>query len=470
MFGTHLFPGGTHPHEGPGGKKVNEGNQITDVTAPFRVIIPLSQHIGAPAKAVVKKDDHVLVGQVIGEAGGFVSAPVHATVSGRVEAVRPCMLANGTSCDAVVIENDFKDEWIELHPTDHAETLTADELREIIRNAGIVGMGGATFPTMVKLNPGEGKTIEKLIINGAECEPYLTADHRLMLEEAGRIIDGIHIVMTALNVTEAVIGVENNKKDAIAALQDACRGMDGIHVKELPVRYPQGGEKQLIYAITKRVVPAGGLPLDVGVVVMNVGTVFAVDQAVREGRPLVDRVTTVGGLVNNPGNYRVRIGTPISLLLDACGGVKAETKKILSGGPMMGLAINDLEVPITKGSSGILALGKEAIEPDEGPCIRCGRCVRTCPMKLMPSSMDAYIRKERYEDAEKLGVMNCISCGACTYVCPAKRMLTQSFQSCKRVINLRKKQAAARAKADAEAVAAQQTAANESANDAKKEG
>ncbi len=470
MFGTHLFPGGVHPREGKNGKAVNGGNAIIDVPAPARVVIPLSQHIGAPAKAVVKKGDHVLVGQVIGEAGGFVSAPVHASVSGTVDEIRPCLLASGVTVQAVVIENDYKDEWVELTPCDHPETLSAKELQDAIRAAGIVGMGGATFPTQVKVTPGPGKTIEKLIINGAECEPYLTADHRLMLEESGAIIDGVHIVMSALGVKDAVIGVENNKPDAIAALQKAAEGMGGIIVKGLPVSYPQGGEKQLIYAITRRQVPNGGLPIDAGCVVLNVGTVFAIDEAIRKGKPLVERVTTVGGLVNNPGNYRVRIGTPISLLLDTCGGLQAGVIKILNGGPMMGMAINDLEIPVTKGSSGILALGKEAAEPEESPCIRCGRCQRGCPMKLSPYLMDLYIRNNRYEDAEKLGVMNCIECGACTFVCPAKRMLTQSFRQGKRVIQTRRKAAADLEKQRQEEMAKEKAAKEEAKANAEKEG
>ncbi len=440
------------------GKAVNSGNAIMDMPAPARVSIPVSQHIGAPAKVCVKKGDRVLVGQMIAEAGGFVSAPVHSSVSGIVDEIRPCTLASGVVVTAIVIDNDFQDEWVPLQPAEHPETLNAKELQDIIRGAGIVGMGGATFPTSVKLTPGQGKTIEKLIINGAECEPFLTADHRLMLEKPGLIVDGIHIVMNALNIREAMIGVEANKHDAVVALEQACHGTDGIRVCELPVRYPQGGEKQLVYALTKRAIPSGGLPLDVGCVVLNVGTVVAIEQAVREGRPLIDRITTVGGMVNNPGNYRVRIGTPVSLLLDTCGGLQAGVKKILSGGPMMGMAINDLEIPVTKGTSGILALGDESLEPEESACIRCGRCMRACPMKLPPYMMDACIRHERYEDAEKHGVMNCIECGACTFVCPAKRMLTQSFRTGKKVINSRRKQAAERQAAEKAAMEAAKAA------------
>lgn len=444
MFGAHLFPGGIHPHEGVNGKAVNGGNAIRELPAPPQVIIPLSQHIGAPAKAVVQKGDRVKIGQLIGEAGGFVSAPVHASVSGTVVDIRPCLLASGAQTTAVVIENDFQDEWVELNPTAHPETLSAAELQKIVRDAGIVGMGGATFPTAVKLTPPQGKTIEKLVINGAECEPYLTADHRLMLEKSAQIIDGIHLMMLALDVKEAIIGVENNKPDAIAALTAAASATEGITVKALPVRYPQGGEKQLIYAVTRRKVPAGGLPLDVGVVVCNVATAYAVDQAIREGRPLIERVTTVGGLVNNPGNFLFRIGTTVEYILEACGGLQADAKQLISGGPMMGMAIPTTDIPMTKGSSGILALGKESEEPAESACIRCGRCANGCPMKLSPYLIDAMARANKYEDAEKVGVMNCMECGVCTFVCPAKRKLTQSMRSAKKVITTRRKQAAAK--------------------------
>ena len=460
MFGKQMFPGGVHPHEGVGGKAANQGNAIREMPAPRRVIIPLSMHIGAPARPVVQKGDHVLMGQVIAEAGGFVSAPIHASVSGTVLEIGEAQMPNGAIVRAILIDNDFRDEWVELHPCGHPETLTPAEAQQVIREAGIVGMGGAAFPTAVKLTPAPGKVIEKLILNGAECEPYLTADHRLMLEKAVEIVDGLRLVMLAFGVKDAVIGVEENKRDAISALSDAASGIEGLRVQGLPVRYPQGGEKQLIYAITKRVVPTGGLPIDVGCVVLNVGTVFACDQAIRMGIPLVRRVTTVGGLVNNPGNFLVRIGTPVKALFEACGGTTPACKQLISGGPMMGISFKDTDCPVTKGTSGILALGKESIYPEETSCIRCARCLDACPMKLAPSRMDSLIRHERYDEAEKAGVMNCIECGACTYVCPAKRLLTQSFRMGKKVINTRKKAAAAKAAAEKAQLAAEK-AANE---------
>ena len=449
VFRKKMFPGGMHPHEGVNGKAVNSGNAIRELPAPQRVIIPLSQHIGAPAAALVKKGDAVLMGQKIGEAGGFVSAPVHASVSGKVVGIENVEVANGSVVPAVVIENDFQDTWCELQPSDHPETLTAEELQKIVREAGIVGLGGATFPTSVKLTPAKGKTIEKLVINGAECEPYLTADHRLMLEKPAEIIDGVHLVMLALDIKEAIIGVEDNKMDAIQALLAACEGVEGIKVQALTVMYPQGGEKQLVYATTRRKVPTGGLPLDVGCVVCNVGTIYAIQQAIREGKPLVQRVATMGGLVNNPGNFLFRIGTPVEQLIEACGGLQPDVVKLISGGPMMGAALSNAKIPMTKGTSGILALGKEAAEKPENACINCGRCVTACPMRLVPTKLDLLVRNGNYAEAEKAGVMNCMECGACTFACPAKRLLTQSCRTGKRIINANKKAAAAKAAAEA---------------------
>lgn len=442
MFEKRLFPGGIHPKEGVNGKAVNGLNPIQPLEAPPRVVIPLQQHIGAPAKAVVKAGDYVRIGQKIGEASSFVSAPVHASVSGTVHAVQDAMLANGTMVPAVIIDNDYQDEWVELHPSNHPETISASELQTIVREAGIVGLGGATFPTAVKLTPSGGRKIEKLVINGAECEPFLTADHRLMLEKAADIIDGIRLMMLALEVDEALIGIEKNKQDAIELLSAAAKGTDGIKVVGLPVRYPQGGEKQLVYALTKRQVPNGGLPLDVGVVVCNVGTVYAIDRAIREGRPLVDRITTVGGMVNNPGNFLVRIGTPIDHLIEACGGLQPNVGQFIYGGPMMGMAISRFDIPVTKGCSGLVALGK-AMESKESPCIKCGSCREVCPMKLFPSRIDAFVRHDRLEEAEKLGVMNCIECGCCTFTCPAKRSLTQSMRTGKNAIQRKRRREAA---------------------------
>ena len=456
MFGKRLFPGGIHPHEGRNGKAVNGGNPITELPASKRVVIPMSQHGGAPARVIVAKGDPVRVGQKLGEAAAFVSAPVHSSVSGTVVDIIHTMTFSGTEVEAVVVENDFKDEWMELSPPANPESLTPKEAVGIIREAGIVGMGGATFPTPVKLTIAPDKHFEKLIVNGAECEPYLTADHRLMLERAPEVIDAISLILKIFAVPEAIIGVEENKPDAIEALRSAAAGNPAIRVQPLPVRYPQGGEKQLIYALTRRVVPAGGLPIDAGCVVLNAGTCYAIYKALREGKPLVRRVTTVGGLVKEPHNFLVRIGTPVRDLLRACGGTLPETRTLISGGPMMGTAFTDIDIPVTKGCSGILALGAEAIDPEESPCIRCGRCMRACPMKLQPVKMDHLIRSRQFDEADKVGVMNCIECGACTFVCPAKRLLTQSFRAGKRIVSIRRRQQKAREDAEKAALAAKE--------------
>ena len=466
MFGKRLFPGGIHPKEGPGGKTVNQANPIEEMPAPKRVVIPMSQHGGAPAKVIVAKGDPVRVGQKIGEATAFVSAPVHASVSGTVVDVIHTMTFNGTEVEAVIIENDFKDEWATLPVPQDPENMTAKEMIGVIREAGIVGMGGATFPTPVKLTIAPDKKFEKLIVNGAECEPYLTADHRLMLEHAPEIIDAVRLIQRAFSVPEAIIGVEDNKPDAIGALRAAAEGYSFIQVQPLPVRYPQGGEKQLIYALTRRVVPAGGLPIDAGCVVLNAGTCYAIHRALREGEPLIRRVTTVGGLVAEPKNLMVRLGTPVRDLIRAAGGTLPETRTLISGGPMMGTAFTDIDIPVTKGCSGILALGKEAIDPEEGPCIRCGRCMCACPMNLQPVRMDHAIRAKVFDKADRLGVMNCIECGACTFVCPAKRLLTQSFRAGKRIVGIRRRQQKAREDAEKAAMAAHEAAQD----DKRKEG
>ena len=442
MKSAHLFPGGIHPEEGANGKVITGVQAIKILPPPSRVIIPLQQHIGVPCRCVVKQGDYVRIGQIVGEAAGFVSAPVHATVSGNVVGVAPCMMANGLNTQAVIIDNDFKDQWVPLNPSENPDGLTGGELAEIVRNAGIVGLGGATFPTAVKLSPPPAKKLDTLVVNGAECEPYLSSDHRLMLEHSSVVMDGVMIVKKALGLSRVFIGIENNKMDAVAIMREKAQGFKDVTVKSLPLRYPQGGEKQLIYALTKRVVPFGGLPMDVGVICMNVGTLAAISRAVREGRPVVDRITTVSGLVGQPGNYVIRIGTPVEALIEAAGGFGKGVKKFIYGGPMMGQAISRLDIPLTKSCSGILALGEEGMEPPESNCIRCGRCTRACPMLLQPYLLNQYSRTDRHDDAEKTSVMNCIECGCCSFVCPAKIRLVQSFRVSKKVIGNKRSQAA----------------------------
>jgi electron transport complex protein RnfC len=425
------FPGGLHP---PDSKQATAHKPIEQSPLPEELILPLSQHIGAPAEACVKAGDFVLKGELIGKAKGFVSVPVHASTSGEVIAVEPRIHPSGRMLESVVIRPDGKETWCDLQPAD-PQTLTAAELRERILQAGMVGMGGATFPTHVKLSPPDDKPIDTLIINGVECEPFLTADHRLMLEQPEQIIAGIEILRRILNVDKVYIGIEANKLDAISLLQDRCAGT-GIEVAPLAVKYPQGAEKQLILAITGREVPSGSLPMEVGVVVQNVATTAAIATAIIEGKPLVDRICTVSGpLIKEPKNLRFHCGTPLQHLADLCGGVDVTPAKILAGGPMMGQTQLSLEAPATRGTSGLLLFAKEnlPIRP-QGPCIRCGRCVQTCPAGLLPTTIAAYVRLDLIEDAETCNAMDCIECGCCSYSCPAAIPLVQSLRQAKGVI------------------------------------
>lgn len=444
MSTVHSFPGGIHPHEGKGGKAVTAGLPIVVAPQPSRVAIPLQQHIGAPCKPLVAKGDTVQVGQMIGEPVGPMSAAVHASVSGVVVKCEPCLQANGTQLLSVIIDNDFQDTWVELKPVSNPESMTVEQLSDLARRMGIVGLGGATFPTAVKLNIPKGKKIDTLVLNGAECEPYLSADHRLMLEYAEQIVSGARLIQKVLGIEHVLIGIEDNKPDAVEVMSKACQGKEGFEVHALKTKYPQGGEKQLVYALTGRKVPMGGLPLDKGVVVCNVGTCYALRQAAYEGRPLIERVVTVGGCVKKPANYLVRIGAPVEWLIDTSEGLEPDAKMIVYGGPMMGMAISREDIPITKGCSGILALDKMTVLNEELSCIRCGRCVEACPMKLVPASIDRFVRKDLFDEAEKLSVLNCIECGSCSWVCPSRRNLAQSCRVAKRIITQRRKEAAAK--------------------------
>ena len=419
--------GGIHPPE----NKLSAGKKITALAAPKQVIIPLSQHIGAPAQAVVKKGDLVKVGTLLAKAGGFVSANIHSSVSGKVNKIDNALDASGYKRPAVFIDVEG-DEWEES--IDRSETLVKEctlsskEIIDKIAAAGIVGMGGATFPTQVKLLPPPGNKADILIINAVECEPYLTADHSLMMEKGEEILVGVSILMKAANVNKAVIGIENNKPDAIAHMTKLAASYQGIEVMPLKVKYPQGGEKQLIDAVTSRQVKSGALPISVGAIVQNVGTVFAVYQAVQKNKPLFERVVTVTG-VANPSNFLVRIGTPINVLIEAAGGIPENTGKIIGGGPMMGKALISPEVPVGKGSSGVLLLTKEeSVRKPMHDCIRCAKCVNVCPMGLNPAFLMRSTVYKNWEMAEADHIQDCIECGSCSFTCPANRPLLDQIR------------------------------------------
>lgn len=421
MFKTFKI-GGVHPEA----NKLSAAKPIEDAQLPKVAIIPLGQHIGAPATAIVQKGDTVKVGQLIGEATGFVSANIHSSVSGTVIKVEDAVDVAGFKKPAVHI-NVEGDEWLDtIDRTDTLVTEIKDDAKTIIgkiKDAGIVGMGGATFPAHVKLSIPDGKKADFLIINGVECEPYLTADHRLMLEKSQELIVGIKILMRAINVDKAYIGIEANKPDAISKLTELCKSEQGIEVVPLKLKYPQGGEKQLINAVSGREVPSGKLPIDAGAVVQNVGTAFAVYEAVQKNKPLIERIVTVTGkTVKTPSNFKARIGTPVIDLINAAGGDIENSGKIISGGPMMGKAMSNLDSTVTKGTSGLLLMNEDdATRPEAGPCIRCAKCVDACPMGLEPYLLMTYSQRQMWDEDEANHIMDCIECGCCLFSCPANR-------------------------------------------------
>lgn len=416
------FPkGGVHPPE----NKFSDNKPIEVLPLPVQVVIPISQHIGAPAAAVVAKGDKVVVGQVIAKASGFVSANIHSSVSGVVASLDPVLDSTGYKKPAITITVEG-DEWLpEIDRSADLKkeiNLSAEEIVKKINEAGVVGLGGATFPSHVKLSIPKGKKADVLIINGVECEPYLTSDHRLMLEKADELMVGISIIKKALGVERALIGVENNKPDAIEHLKQVATGYTGIEVYALKVKYPQGGEKQLIKALINREVPSGGLPIDVGTVVHNVGTAFAVYEAVQKNKPLVERVVTVTGKkLEKPGNFMVRIGAPISMLIETAGGVPEDTAKVVNGGPMMGKSLSTIDAPVTKGTSGVILFpANESLRPDVQPsCIRCGKCISACAMGLEPYLLIRLSQRKMTERMEEERILDCMECGSCSFVCPA---------------------------------------------------
>jgi len=419
------FPkGGIHPPE----NKLTADRPVVVLPLPQIVTVTVSQHIGAPAVPVVAKGDTVRAGQIIAAAKGFVSANVHSPVSGTIARIEPVVDTSGYRQTAVVIEVSG-DEWadgIDLSTTlDKEIRLSREEIVARCLECGIVGMGGATFPTHVKMGIPTGKRCDLLIINGVECEPYLTSDHRLMLEKGEEVLTGVSALMKALNVDKAVIGIEINKADAIENLTTLADGFSGITIQPLKVKYPQGGEKQLIKAVCGREVPSGKLPLDVNVVVQNVATAYAVYEAVQKNKPLVERIVTVTGHgLSNPGNFKVRIGTPVSALIEAAGGMPGDTGKVVNGGPMMGKALSDINAPVTKGTSGVVLFRETTSRRAEvTPCIRCTKCTYVCPMGLEPWMLAASAERGMFDRVEKGKVTDCIECGSCAYTCPAKRPL-----------------------------------------------
>jgi len=424
-MGLKTFPGGVHPHDS---KQFSKNCSIEKMPLPTKVVIPLSQHIGAPSKPIVKVGDLVLTGQKISESGGFVSIPMHSSISGKVTKIANFPHPTGTVQTAIEITGDGEDKWIELADDDNYLDLSPDEIKKRILEAGVCGMGGAGFPTHVKLSPPPDKPIDTVILNGVECEPFLTADYRIMLEKAEEIIAGLKILMKTVSATKGIIGIENNKPDAIEKMKQLTAGEKNISVVGLKLKYPQGAEKQLIYAATKRKVPnKGGLPMSVKVVVQNVATAIAVYEAVRYKKPLIERVITVtGSIVKNPKNLYARIGTNYSELLSYCDETRENIGKVISGGPMMGFAIPTLNTPMTKGSSGLLIFSeKEARLDIESPCLRCGRCVDVCPMNLVPTMIVKSAKANSWSEAQKYGAMDCIKCGSCAFVCPSSIKLIQ---------------------------------------------
>lgn len=438
-MGLLSFLGGIHP---PHEKELTEKKAIEVAKEPKVVYLSLRQHIGAPSDVAVSIGDTVKVGQIIGKASGFISANVHSSVSGTVKAIKEQETIGGMDVCVVIESDGLGDIHESVKPRGTLDSLSKEELLLMVKEAGIVGMGGAGFPTHIKLSPPKEKPISAIVLNGAECEPYLTADHRLMLEEPEKIILGLKVMMKILGVTEAFIGIEDNKLDAIETLSKIAATETGINVVGLHTKYPQGAEKQLIYACTKRNVPSGGLPMDVGVMVNNVATAAAIATTLQTGMPLIDRVCTVtGSAVSQPKNLRVKVGTMVSEIVDQCGGTKQVLGKAIMGGPMMGLAVPHLDLPATKTSSGILLMTEsEAKTPEASNCIKCMKCVTICPAFLQPLYLSAHALKYDYSGAEKYHAMDCIECGSCSFICPAKRPLLPSIRIAKREILARKRQ------------------------------
>ena len=428
------FKGGVHPHND--GKDMSKALPIADYVPQGEIAIPLSQHIGAPAAALVKKGDRVLVNQKIGEAAGFISANVHSSVSGTVKAIEPRLVASGSMVMSVIIENDGLYEEVDTEPVKPYQELSREEKIAMVKEAGIVGMGGAGFPTNVKLSPKNADEIEYYIVNGAECEPYLTSDYRRMMETPEKLVLGLKIALSCFPKAKGIIAIEDNKQDAIVKMKEAVKGDPKIMVKTVYTKYPQGGERTLIYALTGRMVNSSMLPADVNCVVNNIDTVYAIYNAIVNGKPLTHRIMTVtGDAIAKPQNFRVPIGTNLAELVEVAGGFTSKPEKIISGGPMMGMALYDLNIPVTKGSSAILAFTKDEVRANEpSNCINCGRCVSVCPGRVMPARLSVLAEHGDKEGFVALNGMECCECGCCSFICPAKRNLTQAIKSMRKDI------------------------------------
>jgi len=433
------FKGGIHP---PYSKDLTRKNSIKKIPAPEKVVIPLVQHIGTPCSAVKNIGESVKIGTKIADSEKFISAPIHSSVSGTIKAIKNQNHPILGRCESILIESDGKDEIDERTRRDqeNIESLSPDQIREIVKESGIVGMGGAAFPTHVKLNPPKDKPINTFILNGAECEPYLTCDERIMAEKPKKVLQGTFLLMKALGISSGIIAIEDNKPEAIEAMCATLRSLKpaacNLRIITLHTKYPQGGEKQLIKAVTKKEVPVNGLPLDIGCVVDNIQTALAVYEAVYEGKPLYERVVTVSGdAIREPSNLLVRIGTPISYIIEKCEGLKNDAARLVSGGPMMGLAQYSDESPIIKGSSGLLVLSKRSAKLLEvSYCIRCGKCIDACPVHLLPTDIAKVAEHERFDRANELNAVDCMECGCCAYVCPSSIPLVQLIRHAKKGI------------------------------------